>query len=157
MYTTEMTRTETKPRPRFFDLFQGLTPDFDWDFLPAFFNKTYKVGPANAWMPKMEVYEHEGELVFKADVPGMKKEDIKVYIEEDKYLVLEGERKEEKEAKETSFYRNEVHYGNFYRRFPLPFKADYGLIKATYKDGVLMVNVPIVAEPKMDAKTVAVY
>lgn len=157
MYTAEMTRTENKVRPRFFDLFQAMTPDFDWDFLPNFFNKTYKLGPVTAWMPKMEVFELEGELVFKADLPGLKKEDIKVYVEEDKYLVVEGERKEEKETKEKNFYRNEVNYGNFYRRFPLPFKADSGLIKATYKDGVLVVNVPITAPPKLEAKTIAIH
>jgi HSP20 family protein len=153
---TELTKTEPRMKPRFFDLFQSMTPDLDMDFLPQLFGRAYKFGLTSNWMPKMDVFEHEGELVFKADLPGVKKEDITVTVEESNYLVIQGERKEEKETKDKGYYRNEVDYGSFYRRFSLAFKADSGLIKATYKDGILEVRVPILAETKPETAKVAV-
>jgi HSP20 family protein len=107
------------------------------------------------WTPTIDAFEKEGELVVKADLPGLAKENIKVTIEEGD-LVLRGERKVEKQTKEKDFYRNECCYGNFYRRLALPFEADPKLIAAAYKDGVLEVKVPIPAPVKPEAHTVNV-
>jgi len=96
------------------------------------------------WVPTFDVYEREGELVVKADLPGMKKEDIRIFME-DGALVLQGERKEEEKVEKESYFLTECNYGSFYRRLPLTFTADSGKITAKFTDGVLEVNVPIPA------------
>jgi HSP20 family protein len=107
------------------------------------------------WTPTIDAYEKEGELIVRADLPGLTKENVKVTIEEGE-LVLRGERKFEKETKEKDFYRNECSYGSFYRRLALPFEADPKLIAASYKDGVLEVKVPIPAVSRPETHTISV-
>jgi HSP20 family protein len=94
-------------------------------------------------------------MFVKADLPGVKKENVTVTFEEG-YLILKGERKEEKEIKEESYYRSECDYGAFMRRIPLDFEVDPGLIKAVFKDGVLEVRVPILAAKTPPAKEIPV-
>lgn len=96
------------------------------------------------WMPTLDVYELDGELVVRADLPGLKKEDVRIYLE-DGALVLQGERKEEKKLDKEGFYLAECSYGSFYRRLPLAFEADFGRIAAQLADGVLEVHIPIPA------------
>jgi HSP20 family protein len=93
------------------------------------------------WAPDVDIKETDKEVVLKADLPGMKMEDIDVSADEDQ-LVIKGERKEEKEEKEKGYIRVERSYGSFYRSFNIgvPVKSDQ--IKATYKDGVLEINLP---------------
>lgn len=93
------------------------------------------------WMPDVEVFERKGEFVVRADLPGMTKDDVKVEIA-DNELVIQGERKEEKEQKEKGYYACEHAYGAFYRSIPLPegIKADEA--KAAFKDGVLEITMP---------------
>lgn len=93
------------------------------------------------WAPEVDIKETDKEVVLKADLPGMKMEDIDVSVDEDQ-LVIKGERKEEKEEKEKGYIRVERSYGSFYRSFNIgvPVKSDQ--IKATYKDGVLEINLP---------------
>ena len=93
-----------------------------------------------AWMPTLDVYKQEGELVVKADLPGMKREDIRISLE-DGALVLQGERKEEMKVEKDSFYLAECSYGSFYRRLPLTFDADSSKIVAQFRDGVLEVRI----------------
>lgn len=131
---TEMTKSNRWLRNPF-EMIRTMTPGMAWDELPKLFT-------AHAWMPKLDVFEKEGELVVKADLPGVLKENVKVTLD-DNFLVIQGERKEEKEVREESYFRSECEYGSFYRRLPLDFKMDPGLIKATFKDGVLEVKVPI--------------
>ena len=100
-----------------------------------------------AWTPKLDVFEKDNVLFVKADLPGMKKEDVFVALEEGD-LVLKGERKEEKEIKEENYYRAERMLGTFYRRLPLSFKADPAKIEAKFTDGVLEVRVPV---PQLEA------
>jgi HSP20 family protein len=94
-----------------------------------------------AWAPRADVYEEDGSLVVKADLPGIKREDIDVEVE-DGDLVLRGERATEREIKEEDFYRMERFAGAFYRRLPLPEGAEPSKIDATYRDGVLEVHIP---------------
>jgi len=93
------------------------------------------------WAPDVDIKETDKEIQIKADLPGMKLEDIEVSVDDDQ-LIIQGERKEEKEEKEKGYIRVERNYGSFYRAFNLgvPVKADQ--IKATYKDGVLEITVP---------------
>jgi HSP20 family protein len=92
--------------------------------------------------PRMDVFKKENELVVKADLPGLKKEDVHVAIEEGD-LILKGERKEEKEVKEDDFYKAECFYGSFYRRLPLNFEVAPDKVNAKFTDGVLEVRLPM--------------
>lgn len=149
---TQMTKPEVKPRlyKTPFDMFQEFAKDWDFNYyFPTFFNRFHK---AETWMPKMDVFEKDGELILKADIPGVPKENVKITVE-DNYLVIAGDRKWEKEVKEEHYYRMERECGSFYRRLPMDFEVDPNLIKATFKEGVLEVKVPILAkkgpEPKL--------
>ncbi|OFV91849.1 MAG: heat-shock protein Hsp20 [Acidobacteria bacterium RIFCSPLOWO2_12_FULL_65_11] len=101
------------------------------------------------WMPAVDVQETEKEYVIKADLPEVKKEDVKVTVH-DGVMTLEGERKLEKEEKGKKFHRIERAYGRFVRRFTLPDGADEAKVAAEFKDGVLNVRVPksTIARPK---------
>jgi len=94
-----------------------------------------------AWGPDIDMFERKGELVVRADLPGLNKEDVKVEIT-DSELTIEGERKSEKEEKREGYYRSERSYGSFRRVVALPegIKADRA--KATCKDGVLEITIP---------------
>ncbi len=93
------------------------------------------------WMPPVDITESENEYIIKADIPGMKKEDIKIAIENNT-LSISGERKEEKEEKGKNFVKKEKSFGSFMRSFALPHSVDAKGIKAAYKEGVLNVTVP---------------
>lgn len=94
------------------------------------------------WSPVIEVKEKEGKLVLTAELPGLKKEDVTVHLDGDT-LVVEGERKEEKEEKREGYYHSERSYGKFYRSIPLPEGAKTEQTAAQFNNGVLEVTVPI--------------
>jgi HSP20 family protein len=108
-----------------------------------------------AWAPSVDVYEDGNEVVVKAELPGVKKEDISITLEDDE-LVLKGERKSEKEIKEEHYYRTERQYGSFYRRLPVPAGTTVEAIKASFKDGVLEIHMPKPSEAKPAAKQIKV-
>lgn len=110
---------------------------------------------SGAWLPTTDVYRQNGDLVVKAEVPGIQKEDVKVTLEGGD-LVIQGERKEEHEVKEGDYYRMERSYGSFYRRVTLPSGIQPESIKATFKDGVLEVRVPVPAEPAPEASQIKI-
>ncbi len=89
----------------------------------------------------MDVIERDSEYVLKANLPGIKKKDIKVYIEGEN-LVLEAKRSEEKEEKSETMYRCERYRGDYRRVFTIPEDWDYENIKANYDNGVLNLTVP---------------
>lgn len=93
------------------------------------------------WAPAVDIQETENEFAVKADLPEVRKEDIKVELA-DGVLTIEGERKKEKEEKGKKFHRIERQYGQFIRRFALPTEIDAAKVKADFKDGVLNVHVP---------------
>ena len=100
-----------------------------------------------AFVPPVDIYETDNEIVLKAEIPGVKKEDIKIEVS-DGVLTLKGEKKEEREIKEENYHRIERTYGSFQRSFTLPTNVDRDKIKATYKDGVLEVVLPKKEEAK---------
>jgi len=106
------------------------------------------MGDAAAWSPIIEVKEKEGKLLVAAELPGLKKEDVKVHIEGDT-LVVEGERKQEKEEKGEGYYHSERSYGKYYRSIPLPEGAKADQTVAQFNNGVLEVTIPI---PEVKAK-----
>lgn len=93
------------------------------------------------WTPKVEVFERDNKFIVSADLPGLKKEDIKVDVLPDR-LTIRGERKEEHEEKAEGLYRSERSYGSFCRVIPLPEGADIEKAKADFKNGVLEVSLP---------------
>lgn len=93
------------------------------------------------WSPAVDVQETDKEYLIKADLPEVKKEDVKVQFQ-DGALTLEGERKLEKEEKGKKFHKIEREYGKFVRRFSLPTEIDATRVSAEFKDGVLNVHLP---------------
>ena len=93
------------------------------------------------WMPTVDISETEGEYLIKAELPEVRKEDVKVIVENG-VLTLQGERRQEKEEKAKRFHRVERSYGSFVRSFTLPESVDESSVKAEYKDGVLNLHLP---------------
>jgi HSP20 family protein len=110
---------------------------------------------AAKWAPEIDVFERDNRLVTKVDLPGLKKEDVKVEVT-DGYLSISGERKAETEEKTDNFYRCERSYGSFYRAVPLPEGAKLEDVKATFADGVLEVSVPLPAKAEAKPHTVRI-
>ena len=93
------------------------------------------------WIPAVDIYETENEVVVKAELPEINQKDIDIQIENNT-LVLRGERKFEKDTKRENFHRIERAYGSFARSFTLPNTIDQEKIHADYKDGVLKIVMP---------------
>ena len=104
------------------------------------------------WAPSVDISEDDKEWLVKADLPEVKKEDVKVTVENG-VLTVTGERKFEKEEKDKKYHRIERSYGSFFRSFALPEGADGAKVSAEFKDGVLTVHLPKSKEAKAKAKT----
>ena len=118
--------------------FFGRFPEFGW-FPKRLFGNGGITLPE--WSLQVDISEDEKEYLVKADLPEMKKEDVKVTME-DNVLSISGERKAEKEEKNKKFHRIERSYGTFLRAFTLAEDADAKKIAAEFKDGVLKVHLP---------------
>jgi HSP20 family protein len=93
------------------------------------------------WKPQVEVSQRNNELVVRADLPGLSKEDVKVDVT-DNAITIQGERRREHEEERGGVYRTERSYGSFYRVIPLPEGAMTDQAKASFKDGVLEITMP---------------
>jgi HSP20 family protein len=100
-----------------------------------------------SWMPSVDILEKDGNLILRAELPGMTEKDIDLKIEGNT-LTLQGERKMENEDKKSNYHRVESFYGSFSRSFRLPDTVDYEKIDAKYKNGVLTVTLPQKPEVK---------
>ena len=111
--------------------------------LNRFFGETYPSSEENwsvtTWAPAVDIYETENEIVVKAELPEVKKENVKVTLE-DNILTVRGERNLEAETKRENYHRVERRYGEFVRSFTLPAIIDPATIKAEFKDGMLRVT-----------------
>lgn len=106
------------------------------------------MGPEGAgWSPAIDLVESNGELVFRANVPGIKPEEIEIELE-DNMLTISGEHEESKEEKDEQYVRRERHYGSFWRSMRVPAGIDPKQIAASCHDGVLEVRVPKPTEAK---------
>ena len=94
-----------------------------------------------SWSPAVDIFETEGEIVVKAELPGMERKDIQLNLENN-VLTLKGERKFQKETKDDNYHRIERSYGVFSRAFSIPTSVDEEKIRADYKDGVLKIALP---------------
>ena len=109
----------------------------------------------SAWRPMTDIYETKEAYIFKIELPGFKKEDIKVEFSGDT-LSLRGERKQEEETKNESCHRLERSYGMFERQFTVPKNVDAKKIDASLKDGILVLTIPKVEEAKTKAIPISV-
>jgi HSP20 family protein len=99
------------------------------------------------WSPKVDIHETKEGIRLTAELPGVKQEDIQVSIEGDS-LTLQGERKRQPDVKEDQYFRIERSYGKFRRSILLPSLVDASQVKATYRDGVLEIQLPKKEEAK---------
>ena len=141
----QMMRRFSKDMERLFENFHGFNfPNtFGMDLT------TFRPEFDMVWMPQIEVLQKNGEFMVRADLPGLKKEDVKLELTTDT-LTISGERKQEKEESREGFYRSERMYGSFYREVPLPDGAKTENATATFSNGVLEVTMPA---PKVETFT----
>jgi len=99
------------------------------------------------WMPLTDIFEDKDNYIIKADLPGMKKDDVKISFT-DGQLSISGERVQEQESKDTKCHRVERTYGKYYRSFNLPKEIKEDKIKAEIKDGQLTISIPKADEVK---------
>jgi HSP20 family protein len=102
---------------------------------------------AGTFVPPVDIYEDEHNLVLKLEIPGVNEEDLNVSLE-NSTLTIQGERKFEKEEKEDNFHRIERRYGSFTRTFRLPNTIDTEKVEASYDKGILKVSLAKRAEAK---------
>jgi len=136
--------------------FRETNPFRDIWNLPEEFNRLFwglsratpeEADAAAEWTPAVDVYEDAEALRIHAELPGLKKEDVKINVREG-VLTLRGERKFENEEKKDNYYRLERSYGSFLRSFTLPNTVDPEKIQAKMKDGVLELVIPKKPEAK---------
>ena|ERR1041385_1375341 len=97
--------------------------------------------PRGLWSPQVEMFERDNQLMLRADLPGLTKDDVDVEFSNDG-ITIEGERKNEHEEKGEGYFRSERSYGKFFRRVPLPEGVDVDKAKATFDNGVLEITMP---------------
>lgn len=143
-------------------LFRGLDRDledmnrrFASFFGPAMTSGNNEALARAEWAPVVDIAETAEAYTLHAELPGLKKEDVKLTVK-DGVLTLSGERKAEREEKGRRFHRVERAFGRFQRSFGLPLAVDEGKIAASFQDGVLNVLVPKVVNPPPQAKEILI-
>ncbi len=134
------------------DLSEEVNRVFGRSFLPV---RWAARGNGGEWLPKVDITEEKDRVIVRADLPGMKQDEIDVEVD-DGVLTIKGERKQETESKEGKTYRVERSYGSFLRSFTLPAGVDGSKVNAAYKNGVLEVVMPKREEAKTKQIKVAV-
>ncbi len=127
----------------------GLEGDFnrmiDRFFSPEIFNQADVT--RNGWIPSLDVEENKDEFKVIVELPGVSKDDVNITFQDDT-LTIEGERKKEDEKKDVDYHRVERRYGKFSRSFKLPTHIDANKIDASFKDGLLTIQLPKAEEVK---------
>jgi len=120
-----------------FGLGRGWRPGFGRSWMKS----PERAAEWDAWMPNVEVFQRGNELVIRAELPGLKKEDVKIDVT-DAAITIQGERRREEEEDHGGIYRSERSYGSFRRIIPLPEGAITDQAKAGFRDGVLEILMP---------------
>jgi HSP20 family protein len=145
---TRLASTPFEFMRRFGEEMDKLVGDFDFGrgWLPPAIARGVTPG---VWAPEIEMFEQDGELIVRADLPGLTKDDVNIEIDNDA-ITIEGERRSEQNENREGFYRSERSYGKFYRRLPLPDGVESEDANATFRDGVLEItmNAPKRTETK---------
>ena len=113
--------------------------DFSWP--------SRDTGLFSGWSPTLDMHDDKDNLTVQLELPGMKKEEIDIALH-DGVLTVSGERKMERENKEGETFRSERYFGKFQRSVTLPVAVDSGKVKASYKDGILTIDLPKTEEAK---------
>lgn len=130
-----------------------------------FFRRPFSLLEPSGWLPRLrmpeaaglpvDIFEERDDVVVKAELPGMKKDEIEVNITGDT-ITISGEKKKEEKVERKDYYRFERSYGSFSRSFTLPSGVDTGKAKAQFKDGVLELRVPKTGEAKKKEKKIKI-
>ena len=112
-----------------------------------FFSPDFAEDVDYRWMPRVDIEETNDSYLVTAELPGVKKDDVKI-IFQDRTLTISGEKKEEREEKNANIHRVERQYGAFTRSFTLPLDVVADRIEARFKDGVLKIHIPKAEEAK---------
>jgi HSP20 family protein len=145
--------TSWNPKKEFEELDKRLATWFDRK--PTGLMHEKELMKAMDWAPSVDVTEDEKEYLISADAPGVKREDLKVTVQEG-VLTISGERKSEKEEKGKKFHKVERSYGSFSRSFTLPEDAEEDKLAAEFKEGVLTVHLPKTAQAKTKSKKIKI-
>ncbi|HHY06445.1 MAG TPA: Hsp20/alpha crystallin family protein [Clostridia bacterium] len=103
--------------------------------------------------PRVDVYQTEEDVIVKAEIPGVSKEDLNVYVDENS-IRLTGQTKRDERYKDENMYRTERFYGSFSRTIPLPVEVKSDRAKAEYKEGILSISVPKVEPTKLKGRRI---
>ena len=117
---------------------------FDWQ-APGFTGREDRL--LGLWNPPLDIFQDKDHVFVKAELPGMKKEDIQISLHENT-LTISGERKQEREVKEGDAFRSERFFGRFHRSITLPLTVQSTNVKAQYKDGILAISLAKAEEAK---------
>ena len=105
--------------------------------------------------PTVDIYEEKGDVVVKAELPGINKEDLDVTVSEDT-ITIAGEKKKEEEVKKSDYYRWECSYGSCHRTFTIPAEVQTDKIKTKFKNGILEIRLPKTEESKKKEKKIKI-
>jgi HSP20 family protein len=136
----ELVPKETSSRLPLWDLDSWFSESLPRPFAPIGFPRLRSLITEDI-SPSMDVFEEGEDLVVKAELPGMKKEDIDIRLT-DGMITISGEKKKEDEVKRKDYYKWERSYGSFCRSFELPAEVQKDKVKSTFKDGVLEIRMP---------------
>jgi HSP20 family protein len=160
--TTTMTRPEQYGMRRWdpLSLFDEMQQDMarfwnqmmPWSTWPMY-EPMRSSGQMVTWRPSLDVFERDNQIVVKAELPGVKKEDIELEVDRGS-LVIRGQRHAEHQVRQDQYYRTERSYGSFYRRLPLPEGVNADNIKANYNDGILEVRIPKPSEEQTQGRKI---
>ena len=137
-----------------FELMRRFTDELDRAFEGLGIARGAGGGEIQMWTPSVEVFERDNNLVVRAELPGLDKDDVKVELTDDG-LVIEGERRREHEERLEGGYRSEIEYGRFYRQIPLPEGVNVDQAQARMNNGVLEVAIPM-AETRRQRRSIQV-
>ena len=143
-------QTPNVGRPLFAPLtrLSALSDEMDRLFQTPFFGHGTDAGDVFAgWTPAVDLLQDRSRVVLRAELPGLRREDIHVSLHEN-VLTLSGERRQEKNGDERGSLRSERFFGRFERRFTLPVRVDGSRVAAQYEDGILTVTLPKAEEAK---------
>jgi HSP20 family protein len=135
-----------------FELMRRFTDELDRAF--EGFGLARGAGEIEAWAPSVEIFERDNNLIVRAELPGLDKEDVRVELTDDG-LIIEGERRREHEERLEGGYRSEISYGSFHRLIPLPEGAEVDQAQARINNGVLEVAIPM-AESRRQRRSIPI-
>jgi HSP20 family protein len=144
-----LTREPGTALARIHDEIDRMFQDFTLPALPSLWSERAR------WIPTLDLYEKENNLIVEAELPGIPKEAVKITVT-DSTLTIQGETKKEEEEKKEGYYRSERRYGSFYRSVALPEAVDYSKAKAEFQNGVLKITLPKSAKPEEKSRMIPI-